>query len=426
MTDLPLDRSYRALFGVPSLWRILLGGTIARTVQSMVAIALVLFTLDYYGSPALAGVVTFASVFPGLLVSPIAGALLDRHGRARLIVLDYLVCAAAFALIAVLAIVGALPAWLLIAIATVSSMTGIFSHTGLRSMFPIIVPSHLWERVNAVDSNGYLVAILVGPPVAGGLVQVLSGPAAIGIIACVYALGALVMVGIPDPRPQIESTGRILVDAWQGVLYTWRNPVLRALGFSISSINLTHGALTLLVPILVIDRLGGSPLTVGLVFAIQGVAGIAAAFIVGRWRTTGRERDMIVRPMAATAGCLLLLTVPLGLPAVLVCFALIGFLNGPLDVAMFTLRQRRTDPAWMGRAFAVSMAFNFLGFPIGSAVGGLLVETSLELAIGFAIAAAGVAAVVSWAMIPRDQEPVAGGDEEPSAASVPSAEPSEA
>ncbi|MBA3779241.1 MAG: MFS transporter [Chloroflexi bacterium] len=426
MTDPPLDRSYRALFGVPSLWRILLGGTIARTAQSMVAIALVLFTLDYYGSPALAGVVTFASVFPGLLVSPIAGALLDRHGRARLIVLDYLVCAAAFALIAVLAIVGALPAWLLIAIATVSSMTGIFSHTGLRSMFPIIVPSHLWERVNAVDSNGYLVAILVGPPVAGGLVQVLGGPAAIGIIACVYALGALVMVGIPDPRPQIESTGRLLVDAWQGVLYTWRNPVLRALGFSISTINLTNGALTLLVPILVIDRLGGSPLTVGLVFAIQGVAGIAAAFIVGRWRTAGRERDMIVRPMAATAGCLLLLTVPLGLPAVLVCFALIGFLNGPLDVAMFTLRQRRTDPAWMGRAFAVSMAFNFLGFPIGSAVGGLLVETSLELAIGFAIAAAGVAAVVSWAIIPRDQEPVAGGDEEPSAASVPSAEPSEA
>ena len=56
---------------------------IARVAQSMVSVALVLFTLDRYDSAAFAGLVTFASVFPGLLISPIAGALLDRHGRIR-------------------------------------------------------------------------------------------------------------------------------------------------------------------------------------------------------------------------------------------------------------------------------------------------------------------------------------------------------
>ena len=64
---------------------------LARVAQSMVAVALVLFTLDRYGSPAFAGLVTFASIFPGLLISPIAGALLDRHGRIRLVILDYVV-----------------------------------------------------------------------------------------------------------------------------------------------------------------------------------------------------------------------------------------------------------------------------------------------------------------------------------------------
>ncbi len=47
-----------------------------------------------------------------------------------------------------------------------------------------------------------------------------------------------------------------------------------------------------------------------------------------------------------------------------------GLLNGCADIALFTVRQRRTDPAWMGRAFAVSMAFNFMGFPIGAAIAG--------------------------------------------------------
>ena len=51
----------------------------------MVAIAIVLFTLTEYGSPTLAGIVTFASILPGLVVAPIAGALLDRHGRMRLV-----------------------------------------------------------------------------------------------------------------------------------------------------------------------------------------------------------------------------------------------------------------------------------------------------------------------------------------------------
>lgn len=31
---------------------------------------------------------------------------------------------------------------------------------------------------------------------------------------------------------------------------------------------------------------------------------------------------------------------------------LIGLASGPLDIALFTIRQRRTDPAWTGRAFA--------------------------------------------------------------------------
>src|SRR5262249_49421610 len=100
------EPSYRALLSVPWLPRILTSLILARIAQSMVSIALVLFTLTEYQSPSLAGAVTLASILPGLLVSPIAGALLDRQGRMRLIVLDYTVAMASMALIAVLSVGG--------------------------------------------------------------------------------------------------------------------------------------------------------------------------------------------------------------------------------------------------------------------------------------------------------------------------------
>src|SRR5258708_25253167 len=66
---------------------------------SMLFVALILFVLERYHSPQLAGATAFMAALPGILVSPLACALLDRYGRARLVVLDYAVAAVALGLI---------------------------------------------------------------------------------------------------------------------------------------------------------------------------------------------------------------------------------------------------------------------------------------------------------------------------------------
>ena len=141
---------------------------LGRTASSMVSLILVLFALDRYQSAAVAGAATFLSIAPGLLVSPIAGALLDRHGRTRLIFVDYVVAAAALVLIAVLDAAGSLPVPLLLLIVTAHSLTFPLSNAGMRTLFPVLVPRSLWERANAVDSNGYVVSSILGPAAAGG------------------------------------------------------------------------------------------------------------------------------------------------------------------------------------------------------------------------------------------------------------------
>jgi MFS family permease len=402
----PSSSSYRELLRIPGLRPVLAGMALSRIGGSMLGVALVLFALERFDSPALAGIVTFMSVAPGLLLSPIVGALLDRHGRTRLIILDQLVGAGALLLVAALALADALNPLVLVAVTTA---------VGLRTLFPILVPRRLWERATAVDSNGYVVATLVGPPAAGLLVQLIGGPAALLAIAGLFGAAAAVFTRVPDPQTEHASTGRLLVDAWDGLVYTLRHPTLRALGISLAVLNLGWGIVTIVLPVLILQQFGLGEAVVGGVFAVSGLAGGVGALVAGRWRTQGRERSMLVWPMVGMSVSALVLLASPTLPVLVAVMAVQGFLNGPLDVALFTLRQRRTDQAWMGRAFAVSMALNFSGYPVGAAIGGVLVATGLVLPIAAAAALTALGALLAWALLPRDGSE-SQGDPEPAEA----------
>ena len=409
------DRSYAALLRLPSLGRVLASMIVSRIAQSMVGVAIVLFTLREYGSPPLAGIVTLAYVLPGLLVSPIAGALLDRHGRIRLVILDYCVAAVALGLIGVLSLAGALPPALLVGIAAVASLTSILSVTGLRSLFPILVPKPLWERVNAVDSNGYVVATILGPPIAAALVAIAGGAVTMLVIAGLLLLATIPLSGLRDPGDPNAGSGPLLGDAWAGLVYVWRNPTLRGLAVAISLVNLAGGVGSIGIPLLVLDQLGFSETAVGIAFAISGVTGMVSAIVFGRFDTRNREWPMLVFPILLVAPTVALLLPiaaagPAGTPGaidpivglglIVLSQAIFGLLNGPLDVALFTVRQRRTDPAIMGRAFAVSMAANFLGYPIGSALAGGLASISLVVMVMLGVVACLVAALGAAVLVP--------------------------
>jgi predicted MFS family arabinose efflux permease len=399
--------SYRALLGVPSLGRVLLAMQIARIAQSMIGIVMILFALQRYNDPSLAGLVAFVSIFPGLIISPIAGALLDRHGRVRLIILDYVVAATSLVVVASLSLTGHLTSGLLVAIVALAGLTGPLSSSGLRSLFPLLVPKPLWERVNAVDSNGWVLATVVGAPVGAVVAQVIGFEVAMVGIAAAFGAAALVMIGAPDPRTDVASSGSLLRDAWLGLVYTWNNRTLRALAISLSTMNLSGGVIEIVVPVLILKHLGMGQDMVGYMFGLSGAFGVVSAFVSGRARTEGRERRMILIPAAGLAVTTGILLWPGSIIPIAVAMAGSGLLNGPLDIALFTLRQRRTDPAWMGRAFTVSMNLNFSGFPIGAAVTGAMLSIwPVEVAILFGVAANVIGALLGYLLIP-------GGDDEP-------------
>src|SRR5207245_2825529 len=249
--------SYRLLFTLPGFTRLVASMLLGRIGGTMVQLILVLFALDRYHSATVAGAVAFLAVAPGLVVSPIAGALLDRHGRARLVVLDYLVAAIALAALAALALGGLLPVPLLLAIVAAQSLTNPLSNAGMRTLFPILVPRRLWERANAMDSTGYVVSSVFGPALAGALAGALVaafGPeVALLATAAVYAVAMLVATGIHDPTERAQQ-GKLLADAWAGLVYVVRNPTLRGLALAVSTNNVAWGLFFIALPVLLLER----------------------------------------------------------------------------------------------------------------------------------------------------------------------------
>lgn len=395
--------SYRALLRVSGFPRLAIATVLVRAASSMWQLGLVLFVLQRYGSPGLAGLAVFLAIAPGVLVSPLAGALLDRYGRVRLMVTDYVVSAVALGLIVMLAAANApLPA--ILALVVVGSVMNPLGTAGSRSLFPMVVPSHLWDRANAMDSMMYMATTVLGPPLAGAITAFVSAEGAIGATAAVFVLGALALAGVADVPPTRAITRSVVAEARDGIGYVIRNRSLRGLAVGMSVMNLGQGILLVGLPVIVFERLHADASVVGALWAILGVVGVSVGLMVGRAGSVGRERLMLVAGILANAAGLSVIAFGSSLPVLVVGVVCLGAGSAVMDVALFSLRQRVTDPEWFGRAFAVSMHLNYSGVPVGSAISGPLLAVStpfaLVIAAGFAVAAAGLAFV----MVPTTSE----------------------
>jgi predicted MFS family arabinose efflux permease len=379
--------SYRALFAVPGFARLISSALLSRTANLSSPLLLVLFVLDRYHSPQLSGIVVLVAIIPGLLISPVAGAVLDRGARVPLIVLDFCTGAGALALVVVLTVAGVLQPWMLLLVVGLASLTMPLSNSGTRSLFPLIVPRHMWDRANAMDSGAFVIATVAGPGLAGVIVAVIGTTHALLVPAAVSLGAAALLAGMHVPAPENASRGSILGDAWTGLVYVVRNRGLRALAVTLSVYNMgSAAAITVALPVLVLTRLHGGSAQVGLLFAVLGAAGVVAGLLSGRIDSEGRERELMIAGCAATVVALVVLALSNSLLMAVVGMVVFGLANGPLDIGLFSLRQRVTHPAWFGRAFAVSMSLNFLGNPIGAALSGPVVARSLTAA--FAVGAA--------------------------------------
>jgi MFS family permease len=384
---------------------------LARVGEQTFAVAVVLYALHRLGSPSLAGLVAFLAFAPGLLVSPVAGVLLDRVGSARAMRVDLVASAVLLATLVAADRFSSRPVVVVAAVVALYSLTSPLQLAGVRALLPRLVADEALGAVNAIDAGSYAVADVVGPLVAGGLFAVAGGGTTLAVVALVYAAAAVLsgdLVRADGARPA-GVAGDLFRGAAASVGYVLRHRTLRALAASYALYQVCWGVLLVAVPARLLagsGRAATATALTGVLWAGVGLAAGVGAVLAGRLAVRGRERRLIVAGTAVTA--VAVGSVPVlggvsvpggasvfgGVGGLAVALVVVGLASGPVDVGTLTLRQRRTDPAQLGRVLAVSISLNMSGLPVGAALGGAVVTWSVSGAFVVSGAAALAAALV--------------------------------
>jgi MFS family permease len=399
--------TYRDVLRLAAVSPLLGSALLSRLAGEIFTLAIVLHVLDRFGSPALVGWVVAAAFIPGLVVSPIAGAILDRYGPARGIAADLAASAGFVAAIALVEVRGTGGATVLMVLAAAYSLARPLSLAGFRALIPRLVPEPGRDRANAIDVGTFNLVEVAGPALAGVLFSLTGGRVTLLIVAALYAASAVALLPVLARRVPPGARTPLLPAALGAVSYVARHPVLRGLAVSYSLYAVAWGVLVVGIPLAVVDAAAGEVrdggTQVGVVWAVLGVAGGLGALVAGRLRTAGRERVFIGIGIAVTAVAVYPLIGHGGMVGLMIGLVVVGLVSGGVNVSVLTLRQRRTDPAWLGRVIAVSISVNLLGTPVGAALGGWLADRSLPMAFAAGGTAAALGALAALLLIPRER-----------------------
>lgn len=272
----------------PSLWRnrnfllLWLGQAISVVGSELTRLAFPALFLAVTGSASEAGLLSAARVLPYLLLGLIAGALVDRWERRRVMLLCDLGAAVVVGAVPLLLAAGGLSLPLLALLVFLEGCLALFYGLANSASLPRVVARSQLGDASAMREVTMSAAFVVGPALYG-LLSGLGGRGLPFVVdAASYLLGALALLLIRGSfRPQQTAPRRALAaEVREGVLWLWRHPVVRFLAILMGGLNFCVGGFTLLV-LVIAGQLGAGDTAVGLIFAAGGVGALLGAFLIG-------------------------------------------------------------------------------------------------------------------------------------------------
>jgi len=338
--------------------------------------------LALHATPVEVGALSALQWLGYLVVGLVAGVVVDRLPRRRIMVAADLARLFALGSVPVAFALGLRALAHLYAVAAITSVCTVFFDVAYQSYLPSLV-----ERGRLIEGNAKLAladgAARVGGPALGGvLIQLVGGATAIAADAASYLASALCLAAIRTPESRAptragDAGGRArgLVEMREGIVAVAHQPIVRTLAI-VSTLQNFGGAVAEAVVLLFAYRtlrltpgLVGAALALGSVgFALGALAVTPANRALGVGRTLGLS--------SLLGGCSYLL-IPLGLlgaPALAVAaWRLVFGLSLPTwNVNVLSLRQAVIPDRLQGRVNATLRTVGFGALAIGPLVGGVL------------------------------------------------------
>lgn len=375
------------------LYGLLLATIVGLIGRQLSVVALPWFVLSTTGSASKAGLVGFAVFLPGLIVGIFGGVLVDRFGYKRVSVTSDAVCALATVLIPLLYVTIGLSFWQLLVLVFFSSLLDVPAVTARRSMIPELadLAGMPIERVNALFESLQNLSLLVGTPLAGLLVAWLHAENVLWLDAAASAISAIiVLLVVPAAvfaKTQFESRG-YLADVLDGLRFIRRDQVLWPMAIVLAMSNaISVSIVGIILPVYVMDRFG-SAASLGLMIAALGLGAFLGATLYGAVAGQLSRRVIWFSAYLLMPLEFWVFVISPSVAMIIAAFLVAGFVAGPLNPLMVTIRHERSPAQLRGRVFstysAIAMAVQPLGILVaGNLVGGVGFQpTVLMLAIG--------------------------------------------
>jgi MFS family permease len=371
MKNRPVSNGMR-VFSV--IW---LGQLVSTLGSGLTGFALGVWIYQETNSTTLFALNLLAFAVPNLLVSPIAGALVDRWDRRWVMVMSDTGAGLCTLAVAYLFINGNLQVWQVIALTALSAAFSTFQWPAYSAATSLLVPKEQLGRAGGMVQIGEAISQLISPAVAGAMFVTvgLQGVVLVDFATYIFAVLTLLLVRIPRPEVSIEGQagkGSLLKEAGFGWTYIVSRAGLLGLLLFFAATNFLSGLINPLLAPLILDMTSADML--GYLASIVGFGMLAGTLVMSAWGGPKR-RIQGVLVFSLLAGVFLSF---LGLQPSLPLMAVAGFgmmfAMPIINASSQAIWQSKVALDVQGRVFSVRRMIAWSTLPLAYIVAGPLAD----------------------------------------------------
>jgi MFS transporter, DHA3 family, macrolide efflux protein len=355
--------------------------------SAMTNFGLTIWAYQETGQATALALIAFFWGVPLVLLSPVAGAIVDRSNRRLMMMVSDLAAGVVTIVQLVLYTSGNLEIWHLYLTAAIAGTFQTFQWPAFSAAMSLMLPKEQYGRANGMMQLAEAGSGIFAPVLAGALLAIigLAGIMAVDIVTFTFAIGSLLVVMIPQPTRSaagLASQGSL----WQESLYGFRHIVARRslLGLQLVFMwgNFFAGLGFVLLPAMILARTGNDALALGSVQSAGSIGGLVGGLAMSAWGGFRRRVHGVLLGWIVTslAGQLVLgLAVPL--PVWLVASFVLGFFVPIVNASNQAIWQAKVEPDVQGRVFAARRAIAWLIMPLAQLLAGPLADRVFEPAM---------------------------------------------
>lgn len=361
-----------------SVFFVMWSGQLVSIVGStMTGFALGVWVYEQTGSATKFALIYLFAMLPGILILPVAGALVDRWDRRWVIILSDLGSGISTLAIAFLLYTGQLQTWQIYIATGVKSAFSAFQWPAYIAASTLLVPQRYIGRANGLIQFNEAVAKILAPVLAVILVATIRiwGVLLIDFITFVFAILMALLIRIPKPVPTVESSTEKR-SLWRETAYGWSyitgRPGLFVLLIFFTTTNFLTGMPIVLGTPLILSF--ASPAVLGTILSIGGCGMLMGSLVLSAWG--GPKRRVIgVLSFELLAGLCIMVA---GVRASAVMIAIPTFIfSFSIPIVLGSSQaiwQTKVAPDVQGRVFATRRMIAWSSLPIAYLLSGLLVD----------------------------------------------------